>query len=305
MGFEHYGTDTNWSAQQKAADQERQTDSEREYTNVKFKFNVGLTKLRVMPRYSGEEGKGWMVETYEHFLGKGVEPVVCPRMYELPCPFCERRQELYDAGEEKAAKDLKANHKYWVNAIILQEPAPKKGRALTPADGIYAVKVPAKIRNFLIDMDVDFAADYGDITDLEAGFNVFIWRDAVDSLDMYHPKLQRSRTSIVQELHEMGFDINNEDPAKPVFKLVNLDELVQIKPYDELKALLENGADEPVEAPVAPPVKLGVTSPKAVVAPKDATFSETPQAAPVMKITNPKPVPNIPRPPVVRRPGAE
>src|SRR3990167_7705044 len=138
---------------------------------------------------------------------------------------------MYDAGDEKAARELKANHKYWVNAIILQEPAHKKARALTPADGIYALKVPAKIRNFLLDMDLDFAADYGDITDLESGFNVFVERDAVDSLDMYHPRLQRTRSSIVQELHDMGLDMNNEDPQKIIFKLVNLDELVQIQEY--------------------------------------------------------------------------
>ena len=297
MGFEHYGSDTNWSAKQKAADQERQANSDREVTNVKFNLNVGLTKLRVMPKYSGEEGKGWMVETYEHFMGKGVDPVVCPRMYELPCPFCEKRQECYDAGDEKGARDLKANHKYWINAIILQEPAHIKGKALTPANGVYALKIPAKVRNFLLDMDVDFAADYGDITDLEKGFNVFIERDPVASLDMYRPRLQRERSDIVQELAGMGIDINN-------FTLVNLDELVQIKEYDELKAILEKGsAKEPVEASVAPAIKLGVTSPKAAMSVSEA--SDLPTESPVMKMTNPKPVPNIPRPPVINRPGAK
>ena len=295
MAFEHYGTDTNWSAQQKAADQEKQAEKS-EFSNVKFSLNVGTTKLRVMPRYSGEEGKGWMVETYEHFMGGGVQPVVCPTMYDMPCPFCEKRRDLYDEGDEKGAKDLKANHKYWINAIILQEPSKGTTKPLTPGHGVYALKIPAKIRNVLIDMDIDFAADYGDITNLESGFNVFIDRSPENSLDMYTTRLQRTRSNIVTELADMGIDINN-------FTLVNLDELVQVKSYDELKDIMDNaGAKAPAQAQVAQPaVRLAVTSPKAVEPQEEAPVVA---ATPAMKVTNPKPVPNIPRPPVMpKRPG--
>lgn len=287
--FKNYEMDPTWAAQQKEQAQAKGQSQER--TNVKYKFSVGTTKFRVMGKYKEDRNSGWFVESLEHF-----NPVktVCPQLFGDRCPICEESSSLYDQGLQEQARELRPDRKWWVNAIILaEENGYKQGATtLSAKDGIYALKLPTKVKNFLLDMDTDFAAGYGDITNLETGYDVFVDRAATFSTDMYKSRLFAKPTNIVEELAKLNIDINT-------FSLVNLDELIVPMSYDEIVEGMRNQEQTADAKPAVQPVKLGVVSPGAKTV-SEPDVAPNPMKPVVMSNARPAPmIPKVPLPPKI------
>lgn len=294
MAFEVYENDKDWAAAQKVKQDDRA--NREDWVNVKYKFNLGTTKFRPLGRYSPNPGTGWFARTLEHYEPVG-KSVVCPQLADMPCPICEESQRLFDAGDQERGKKLRPSQRFWINALILEEQNARKAgaQAHSAKDGIFAFKVPTSVLSFLLDMDTDFASGYGDITDLEHGWDVIVEKAQGFRPDAYTSKLFAKPTNIVQQLADQGIDITT-------FNLVNLDELVVPMSYDELSELV-NGKQEAAASttPTVQPVKLSTSSPVKVEESQPAEVSSTPMTQ--VRMVSPKPVPAIPKPPM--RPGVK
>lgn len=289
MALEVYENDAEWSAKQKQA--QEQAGNREEFAQVKYKLNLGQTMFRVLGKYKADKKSGWFLRTLEHFEPVG-KTVVCPRLYENACPICEKAQEYFDEGNVEMGKKYNPSQRWWVNAIILSEQTPNKPgqNTLTAKDGIYALKLPTSVKSFLLDMDNDYTAGYGNITKLDAGWNVIVDRAQGFRPDAYKARLFAKPTNIVEELANQGVDITQ-------FSMINLDDLVVAKSYEELAEMMEGSAQP--EQPTAEPIKLSTVSPTKVQTTEPEAPAEEQPSMTTVKMVNVKPVPNIPKPPVI------
>jgi len=142
----------------------------------------GATHLRVLPAYS-DRGR-WFREVKEVWLtvdGK-KKPIVSPATNGDPCPFEEEGRRLYELkGEEniKRAREFRPRRSYLFNVVVKDTPdgAPKIDNC------VKILKCGVKTFRQILDHDQDHAGGWGDITNLEKGYDLRITRTGQGRMD--------------------------------------------------------------------------------------------------------------------------
>lgn len=190
----------------------------------------GLTEVRVLPTYTG--AKAWFAHIREHNLHPegSFTSFTCPRHFGQNCPVCEKGQELYDQRTEESIQEARyyqAKDKYFYNVIVYSSP-----EGLGMKDGVKVMKSGSTVWKDLLDLDQDVAGGYGDITNLEKGWDVRIDRQGDGLGTRYIVKAIPAKSNIMERLSGAGLD-----PMK-VLKPHNLADLYPPRSYEDLEAVL-------------------------------------------------------------------
>lgn len=229
--------------EERARDEQREDKGNTKSETVRtYKLKKGKTTLRVMPPYSD---KGvWFREFQQHQVNIGGRWIyaTCARQFGLPCPFCDRGEELYNEATEEKRKEadmFRPKTQFLFNVVVLSDPEGDQRK-----NGIVPMQTGVKVKRQLLKYDADAIGDegFGDITNLEQGFNLTVER--VGNTEFTVTPSGRKRTNIAQTLSEDGYNLND-------FTLHNLDEISPVLPLESMKALLE-GANRVPGFPTRP-----------------------------------------------------
>ncbi len=190
----------------------------------------GRTVLRILPPYN-EKGV-WFRGLKEYYFEQDGQKffLTSPRTNGDPDPLWDWGEGVYEKGNEAAVKEAKRfrpRTQFLYNAIVLSN----SGDA-TAVDGVKVLKTGITVKRDLVDLDTDVDSGYGDITNIQKGFNVIIDREGEGLDTSYTVKLQREPCDIRDTLKSLGVDFDSLD-------LHNLDELLPSKSYEELQGILE------------------------------------------------------------------
>ena len=171
-------------------------------------------------------------EVAQHRIGDSY--YFCPKVEGDRCPICEYYKSLYDAGKDDGialAKEIKPRKQYLYNIVIRSE------NEKTPED-------PDKVQVYMSGkilydtlMDYFFDDDYGDLTDVEKGYDFIIVKEPGD---MGFPSYKKSKP------RKEPSPLADGDPAieKILSSVHDLDKEVDYKSYDELKGILQSFLDQ-------------------------------------------------------------
>lgn len=177
-----------------------------------WKPKVGRSVIRILPPVGGMDF--FFQQVGRHYDQRQYCPLLSTEG-ELPCPICELNENLYAAGEKDAASKFRASKAFWMNIVDRSSD--------TAGPQIYAPGVT--VFQILVSMISD--PDYGDITDVEDGFDIKIDRDG-QGIDTKYQVLPVRNPSPL-----------NADDAQVDEWLVDAEDLServieQLKNYDEL-----------------------------------------------------------------------
>jgi hypothetical protein len=198
-------------------------------SNILF-LKKGVTQLRVLPAYS-ETGQ-WFREVREVplFLEGKFRPQVSPSTIGKPCPFTQEGQKLYNLGGEEnveKAKKFRPRAGYIFNVLVHSTP----DGVVDVNECVKVLKCGVKVYRQILDFDQDIAGGWGDITNLENGFDLRITRTGTGRNDTeYVVKGIPGRTNALEYLETKGF-------AQELHPY-NLDEMFAPKSYEELNEML-------------------------------------------------------------------
>lgn len=202
-------------------------------------FDSSLPKrstIRVLPGGSDPdtgEMRPWFAETVLHKInGKNLHS---PKIIGKPCPITEYIRALWSTGDPEKielAREIKGRKRFYMNVIVRE-------RLVTDAQGrqqviendgplIYScgVKVFEKILKHMVDEE-----EYGDITDLENGFDFRIEKEMQSS---GYPGYDDSKC--VRDSSRAG---SAEEIERWMSNLHNLPGLIKYLSYEELAHELE------------------------------------------------------------------
>lgn len=193
----------------------------------------GKNNIRVLPPWS-EEGI-WYREVPYHY-GVGGKSVVCPkRLLSKSCYVCDKVAEFRKSSDKELndlANDLRPKMRVYYNVIDLDD----------TAKGVQVFGSGVQVFKDLLYYDLD--DEWGNITDVEEGYDIILTREGKGRNSKYQVKAKKNSSSL-----------ENEEWLN---SLSNLDNLIgKILSYDELKTLYET----PVED-TAPAVLEEVPEPK-------------------------------------------
>lgn len=224
----------------------------------------GTTTFRVMPPYS-ERGV-WFRKINEYYFKIGEQHVYMPspRDFDQPDPIADYIESVYESGDTEEiakVKDWKPRLRYLINAFILAEPTPME------RSNIAVLKLPGKVLKDLKTLDTDGAAGYGDITNLEKGFNINVKREGKGINSSYTVTAHRQETNIHELLSQRNLVLEN-------MTLPNLDEVYPPRSFQELTEILATLRSAGVTTTVQP-------------------STPVPSPAPTIQIENAAPVPSF------------
>ncbi len=216
----------------------------------------GTTQVRILPAYS-EKG-AWYREIKEipwNTEDGKYRPLVSPATQGKPCPFVEEGKRLYALGGEenvKKAQDIRPRTSFIFNVVVKSTP----DGDFPVEECVKVLKCPVTVKNGLLDLDQDAAGGYGDISNLEKGFDIRITKSGQGKNDTrYVVKAVPGRSNILEWLDQKGY--------KQELTPQNLDDFFTPQPYEELEVLLKeklskapervfDGLDNDEKAPLAP-----------------------------------------------------
>ena len=195
--------------------------------------------IRILPPYSGED---WYKETWFHF-GVGVDrkPIACARrLLDEACYICEKVDELRkseDPRDVELPTQIASRRRVFYNIIDLDD----------VESGVQIFSSGVTIFKELLMYVAD--PDWGDITDPEEGYDIVIEREGTGIDTKYTVRAKKNPTSLI-------------DPGL-LDELRDLDEMVEILPYEQVKAIYEG--EEFVKEEKKEPVKRKKESPSAEI----------------------------------------
>jgi len=197
--------------------------------NVLTSLKAGNTTIRVMPPYS--DRGCWFKKINEYYFKLGDQHLYfpSPRDFGEPDPildYCESVWASEDEDMMAVVKEWKPRLRYLINVFILAEPSP------VDRNNVIVLKTPAKVLKELKTYDIDSAAGYGDITNIENGFNFNIKKEGKGLGTTYSVTPHRQNSDIKALLKERNLDLNS-------MTLHNLDTVYPTKSFEELTSLLE------------------------------------------------------------------
>lgn len=271
-----------------AAEREKDKRAEKENgSNVFYTLKPGRTVLRVLPPYSS--AGVWFREMHEYYFKLGDQHLflTSPRDFDQADPLWDWGESVYEKGNEKAveeAKRFRPTTRFLMNVLVLSD-----SQNTDVEDGVKVLKAPVTVKRPMVDIDTDVDTGYGDITNLNSGFNIVVDREGEGTGTKYTVKPQRERSDILQLLAQAGVDAGN-------LNLHDLDavHLDGVRAEEELLGILEQvkGKVQPAAVEAVPIV---VGSPLPLTATATA-----PVTGPVMSAPEgvSAAIPNIPQPPI-------
>ena len=194
-----------------------------------FKFwkpmKYGRYTVRFLPPAS-PDGL-FFYETAQHRIGENY--YFCPKAEGDDCPICEYYKSLYDDGSDEAialAKEIKPRKQYLYNIIIRDE----LGQEVENPKEIHTYMSGKTLYEAL--MDYFFDEDYGDLTDVENGYDFTIVKEQGD---LGFPNYKKSKP---RKNPSPLFD-NDEEIEEVLSNISDLKNEVDYKSYQELKEALQ------------------------------------------------------------------
>jgi len=187
----------------------------------------GENILRFLPPWSSDLVA--LHETWVHYVGR--EFFYCPRyVAKLPCPVCEyveSRGGRQAAVTDSQVRSLLVKQRYLANVVDLNR----------PESGVRILMYPRTVHLALLDLVRD-DDDFGDFTDWQKGYPIKITRTqsgGARHMRQYAVYPMTSKRGPVEERY--------------LKELYNLFEVTKVRPYSELKEILENFLLTSSEAP--------------------------------------------------------
>ena len=198
------------------------------------------------------EGSYWWIRPFKihRNIGADNKTFVCPTSIGKKCPICEYRDKLLKEGRDytdEEVKTLQAKERSLFNVIVRSITTTKKGKKVTE---------PGDLENIMVMDQADYLFQQKMKTDLEA-------EDAYESF--MHPEEGTSvRVRFVENVlgknkypapSRFDFEEREEQfPFEIMDKATDLDKLLNILTYDELKAIFFESVEsedepEPEEEP--------------------------------------------------------
>lgn len=187
--------------------------------------------IRILP--SAKEGSDFFVETLLYRINN--KNFHSPRLKNMPDPISEYTRALWATGDEeniKIARELKAGKRFYMNVIarervVLNSETGKEEVRKDDGPLIFScgVKVIERILKAIVDEE-----EYGDIIDLKKGYDFRVIREKRDG----YPNYDDSKP--VKNPSPAG---TNEQILKWMENLHDLNELIKISSYEELKRELD------------------------------------------------------------------
>ena len=192
-----------------------------------LELKEGKNRIRILP--PTKDWPDYEFKIFRHYnVGlDGKQSVLCSKRTfpnsNYKCPICEANQALYkskDKDDKELAKQLYATERNFANVLNLDEEAEPKN--------VYVLSYGFTISNLIVKKISD--PDYGDITDLETGFNINIEKD-------------KNRGG--QPTYQVEVKKQCPAPEFDVEQVVKLNEIYKtIMPYEGLKMVLEGESVE-------------------------------------------------------------
>lgn len=198
-----------------------------------FKFwkpiKFGRYTVRFLPP-SDPDGL-FFYETAQHRIGDNY--FFCPKSEGEDCPICEYYKGLYDDGSDDAvalAREIKPRKQYLYNIVVRDELGQDSDNPLE----VHTYMSGKTLYEAL--MDYFFDPDYGDLTDVEEGYDFVIVKEQGDlGFPNYKKSKPRKNGSPLFE---------DDDSIEEVLKnIISLRDEVEYKEYDELKESLKKFID--------------------------------------------------------------
>ena len=202
-----------------------------------FKFwkpvKYGKYTVRFLPPHDSDGL--FFKETAQHRIGDSY--FFCPKTEGEHCPICEKYKKLYDIGTDDAialAKEIKPRKQYLYNIIVKEE----LGKDYEDPTKVFVYMSGKMLYDAL--MDYFFDEDYGDLTDVEEGYDFVINKEQGDmGFPSYKKSKPRRNASVM---------LDDDDDIETVLKgIKDLGKEIDLKSYDELKAALDHFLTEEKE----------------------------------------------------------
>lgn len=230
---------------------------------AKFYSWIERQEVRIMPPYS--EAGDWFRVFGKHFgLGPDGKTVVfCPRVcFGADCPICNSLRPLWKGASKEQQEWLRkvgATPRYFLNIVAKHE----------LEKGVQVAEVPQTILEELVNLMTDEVVACGDFTDMTSG-NWFV--------------VEKTGSGIGTKWKQTAQMVKTPADAAWLPNIVNLDELIRLESYENLKLIWEGKEPKALPAPettvivATPPAEATETTPPDVV---DTSFREVaPAAAP-------------------------
>ena len=210
----------------------------------------GASLIRILPPYTGED---WYKEAWFHF-GVGVDrkPIVCARrLQDEACYICEQVDGLRkseDPRDVELSTQIASRRRVFYNIIDLDD----------IESGVQVFSSGVTIFKELLMYVAD--PDWGDITDPEQGYDIVLDREGTGIDTKYNVRAKKNPTALI-------------DPAL-LDELRDLDDMVGILPYEQVKAIYEGEEFVKEEKEKEEPTKTKKESPSAEIEKVDAEEEE-------------------------------
>lgn len=181
----------------------KREDEKRRAKGKFYSFKPGRTMIRVLPPWSS--AGIWFRPTLDYFLKVDDEIIVLTAPEKGEDPIRNFERQLAASGEmnkQELAKALRARRRYLVNAVVIAEPDNDSNSALNA--GVQVIGLPVRVKEALTKFDIDEAAGYADITNVETGFNMIIEREGKNLDTKYTVLPCRERSNIFDIARQRG-----------------------------------------------------------------------------------------------------
>jgi hypothetical protein len=165
-----YARKSNLDALKKAFDDNKRGGNFKFWKPIKY----GKYTVRFLPPY--EPDGLFYKETAQHKIGDNY--LFCPKTEGEPCPICEKYKKLWDEGSDAAialAKEIKPRKQYLYNITVKDE----LGKAVDDPTKVFVYMSGKNLYDAL--MDYFFDEEYGDLTDVENGYDFVIDKSEGDA----------------------------------------------------------------------------------------------------------------------------
>jgi hypothetical protein len=198
-------------------------------------FNLDILPYVVSVKNHPEVSKGelWYQRTYWAHFGLGSDgkmAVICPKTINKPCPICEYVKSLFDSEEEESiemAKRIKAKARELYNVIDLDD----------QDKGVQIFDYSYHLFGKALEEEINEGPEeWAGFADLEGGY----------TLETRFRKGSMGGSSSFFEVAKINFEERDDYDEEILEQVHDLDKLIQVKSYDELKAALF-GTDEEEE----------------------------------------------------------
>jgi len=161
-----------------------------------FEFKDGENEVRICPPGPDDDGLPFVVRATHFRVGEANKRFNCPKAADkdADCFICDRVKELRESGDEddeEQAEELRAK-KQWLYRIIDMSNVRKGIQVMA-----VGIKTHLKIRSYL------HSKDYGDITDIEEGFNLIIEKSGSGLKTTYEVRARRNPEDVTEIIEDL------------------------------------------------------------------------------------------------------